>query len=247
MALSSLPCAPTPPSWRPWRSSPALALTGRQSPPIWAVNTRRCGGEAAASLEAGSRRYGPSTCLRAAWPSNGAEDFSAWLSRIAGLSAQQRREALQALAGMSGEERNPATGDSAQGPAKESKRRGRGKAGYGRFTSKLVKLKSCPMRPARLIKDTTLHRVPSRRHKCAKVYSAVSRAKRASISKNAREKITANALGSLLAANDAWSSTSRTIFSRRVDMSGRALTRAHVNSTALTTLGRIAAAASASR
>jgi hypothetical protein len=74
-----------------------------------------------------------------------AEDFSAWLSRIAGLSAQQRREALQALAGVSGEERNPATGDSAQGPAKESgKRRGRGKDALGTTSHKRVEAQGCP-------------------------------------------------------------------------------------------------------
>ena len=74
-----------------------------------------------------------------------AEDFSAWLSRIAGLSAQQRREALQALAGVSGEERNPATGDSAQGPAKESgKRRGRGKDALGTTSHKRVAAQGCP-------------------------------------------------------------------------------------------------------
>ena len=74
-----------------------------------------------------------------------AEDFSGWLSRIAGLSAQQRREALQALAGMSGEERNPSTGDSAQGPAKESgKRRGRGKDALGTTSHKRVEAQGCP-------------------------------------------------------------------------------------------------------
>ena len=74
-----------------------------------------------------------------------AEDFSGWLSRIAGLSAQQRREALQALAGMSGEERNPTTGDSAQGPAKESgKRRGRGKDALGTTSHKRVEAQGCP-------------------------------------------------------------------------------------------------------
>jgi hypothetical protein len=56
-----------------------------------------------------------------------------------GLSAQQRREALQALAGMSGDERNPATKDSAQGPAKESgQRRGRGKDALGTTSHKRV-------------------------------------------------------------------------------------------------------------
>jgi transposase-like protein len=74
-----------------------------------------------------------------------AEDFSAWLSGIAGLSAQQRREALEALVGIGGEERNPATGASAQGPAKETgKRRGRRKDALGTTSHERVAAQGCP-------------------------------------------------------------------------------------------------------
>ena len=48
-------------------------------------------------------------------------------------------------AGMSGEERNPATGNSAQGPAKESgKRRGRGKDALGTTSHKARRAQGCP-------------------------------------------------------------------------------------------------------
>jgi hypothetical protein len=54
-----------------------------------------------------------------------AEEFSAWLSAIAVLSAAQRQEALRALEGANGEGSDPAPGDLAQGPAKKgAKRRG---------------------------------------------------------------------------------------------------------------------------
>jgi hypothetical protein len=48
-----------------------------------------------------------------------AADFSGWLSAMAGLSARQRREALEALEAASGEGRDLATEDLALGSAKE--------------------------------------------------------------------------------------------------------------------------------
>ena len=48
-----------------------------------------------------------------------AEDFSARLAAIAGLSAEQRREALQALEAANGKESAPETADWAQSPAKD--------------------------------------------------------------------------------------------------------------------------------
>ena len=52
------------------------------------------------------------------------EDFAAWLSAITGLSAKQRREALQALEAASETERAPETGDEARRSAKKGGRRG---------------------------------------------------------------------------------------------------------------------------
>jgi transposase-like protein len=69
------------------------------------------------------------------------EDFSAWLAAIGGLSAQQRREALQALEATNGEERDPTTGDL----AKESgKRRSRGKDALGTTSHERVEAQGCP-------------------------------------------------------------------------------------------------------
>jgi transposase-like protein len=74
-----------------------------------------------------------------------AEDFSAWLSAIAGLSAEQRREAVQALEAANGKESDLATGDLAQGPGKESgKRRGRGKDALGMTSHERVEAQGCP-------------------------------------------------------------------------------------------------------
>ena len=56
------------------------------------------------------------------------EDFSAWLAAIGGLRAQQRREALRALAATNGEERDSTTGDLAK---EGGKRRSRGKDALG--------------------------------------------------------------------------------------------------------------------
>jgi transposase-like protein len=73
------------------------------------------------------------------------EDFSAWRAAIGGLSARQRREALQALEAANGEERDPATGDLAQVPAKEGgKRRGRGKDALGTTSHERVEAQGCP-------------------------------------------------------------------------------------------------------
>ena len=74
-----------------------------------------------------------------------AEDFSAWLSAIGGLSAEQRRQALQALGAANGEERDPGTGDLAQGPAKEGgKRRGRREDALGTTSHERVAAQGCP-------------------------------------------------------------------------------------------------------
>ena len=72
------------------------------------------------------------------------EDFSAWLLAIGGLSAEQRREALQALKA-NGEEREPVTGDLAHVAAMVGgKRRGRGKDALGTTSHERVEAQGCP-------------------------------------------------------------------------------------------------------
>jgi transposase-like protein len=73
-----------------------------------------------------------------------AQEFSAWLSGIAGLSAEQRREALQALEGANREESDPATGDLAQGPTKRGVRRGRREDALGTTSHERVEAQGCP-------------------------------------------------------------------------------------------------------
>jgi transposase-like protein len=73
------------------------------------------------------------------------EDFSAWVSAIGGLSAQQRREALQALEAANREERDLATGDLAQVPAKEGGKRREGrKDALGTTSHERVEAQGCP-------------------------------------------------------------------------------------------------------
>jgi transposase-like protein len=73
------------------------------------------------------------------------EDFSAWLAAIGGLSAEQRREALQALEAANREERDPTTADLAQVPAKEGgKRRGRRADALGTTSHERVEARGCP-------------------------------------------------------------------------------------------------------
>ena len=69
-----------------------------------------------------------------------AEDFSRWLSAIAGMSAEQRRQALQRLATADGE-----AGASGEGVAsgKEGKR-GRGKDALGTASVERVESQGCP-------------------------------------------------------------------------------------------------------
>jgi transposase-like protein len=73
-----------------------------------------------------------------------AGDFSAWLSAIAGLSAKQRREALQALEAISGKERAPETADLAQSRAKKDGRRGRREDALGTTSHERVEAQGCP-------------------------------------------------------------------------------------------------------
>jgi transposase-like protein len=73
-----------------------------------------------------------------------AEDFSTWLAAIAGLSAEQRREALQALEAASGEERAPETADGAQSPAKKGGRRGRREDALGTTSHERIEAQGCP-------------------------------------------------------------------------------------------------------
>jgi transposase-like protein len=73
-----------------------------------------------------------------------AEDFSAWLSAIAGLSAEQRGEALRALAATGEEERAPGAADWAQRPAKKGVRRGHREDALGTTSHERVESQGCP-------------------------------------------------------------------------------------------------------
>ena len=78
-----------------------------------------------------------------------AEDFSAWLSAIAGLSAEQRGEALQALAARGEKERAPEAADWAQRPAKKGVRRGHREDALGTTSHERVESQGCPHCAAR--------------------------------------------------------------------------------------------------
>jgi hypothetical protein len=71
-----------------------------------------------------------------------AADFSGWLSAMAGLSARQRREALEALEAASGEGRDLATEDLALGSAKEHGNRR--KDALGTTSHERVESQGCP-------------------------------------------------------------------------------------------------------
>ena len=72
------------------------------------------------------------------------EDFAAWLSAITGLSAKQRREAMQALEAASETERAPETGDEARRSAKKGGRRGPRKDTLGTTSHERVAAQGCP-------------------------------------------------------------------------------------------------------
>jgi transposase-like protein len=71
-----------------------------------------------------------------------AEDFSAWLLAIARLSAEQRREALQALEAANGHERAPETADGA--PSSAKKGGGRQEDALGTTSHERVESQGCP-------------------------------------------------------------------------------------------------------
>ena len=73
-----------------------------------------------------------------------AEDFSAWLSAIADMSADQRREALQALARADGGEANAASGDLAGASPGKGARRGRREDALGAASHERVESQGCP-------------------------------------------------------------------------------------------------------
>ena len=69
-----------------------------------------------------------------------AQDFSAWLSAIAGMSAEQRREALQALT--KADEKVAASGEGAS--AGEGGKRGRREDALGAMSVERVESQGCP-------------------------------------------------------------------------------------------------------
>ena len=73
-----------------------------------------------------------------------AEDFSAWLSAIAGLSADQRREALQALTKASSAETGSGSGDLAEASLKNRGRRGHREDALGTASHERVEGRGCP-------------------------------------------------------------------------------------------------------
>jgi transposase-like protein len=73
-----------------------------------------------------------------------AEDFSTWLSAIAGLSAEQRREALQALMGADGGEANSALGDLAEALRGKAGKPGRREDALGTTGLERVESHGCP-------------------------------------------------------------------------------------------------------
>src|ERR1700726_307484 len=73
-----------------------------------------------------------------------AEDFSAWLSAIAGLSADQRREALQALTKASSAETGSGSGDLAEASLKNRGRRGHREDALGTVSHERVEGRGCP-------------------------------------------------------------------------------------------------------
>ena len=72
------------------------------------------------------------------------EDFSAWLSAIAGLSADQRREALQALTKASSAETGSGSGDLAEASPKNRGRRGHREDALGTASHERVEGRGCP-------------------------------------------------------------------------------------------------------
>ena len=74
-----------------------------------------------------------------------AEDFSAWLLAIAGLSAEQRGEALQALTKANGEEEaRSAPGDLTEASPKKGGKRGRREDALGATSHERVESRGCP-------------------------------------------------------------------------------------------------------
>src|SRR5271170_7368303 len=73
-----------------------------------------------------------------------AGDFSAWLSAIAGLSAEQRGEALQALTRANGVEASCASRDRAEASPEQGAKRGRREDALGTTSHERVETQGCP-------------------------------------------------------------------------------------------------------
>jgi transposase-like protein len=73
-----------------------------------------------------------------------AEEFSGWLSAIAGLSAAQRREALEALKRAEGEEARSGSEVSPEAEPGKATRRGRREDALGMTSSERVESQGCP-------------------------------------------------------------------------------------------------------
>jgi transposase-like protein len=72
------------------------------------------------------------------------EDFSAWLAAIAGLSAEERRETLQAVEAANRKEGAAGMEDLANSPAKKGARRGRREDALGTMSHERVESQGCP-------------------------------------------------------------------------------------------------------
>ena len=73
-----------------------------------------------------------------------AEDFSAWLSAIAGMSVEQRREALRALTGADGDQAKSAAGDLTEASGGKADKPGRREDALGTTGHERVESHGCP-------------------------------------------------------------------------------------------------------